>query len=164
MSLICTIYLWREWGEPKSESFTCDFWEKRGFSSSFQDFPFHRSLWSEEKFSKYENLNFSLVSQTQSIFSSDFKLFLSSNSMRHTFSSRIVKTYFHPNIMIHISESNETCFFMILNENPIIWSHVQFFSFRSNFHRWHMILVVQPVCQVWEFKHLLKSESHEDQE
>ena len=66
MSLICTIYLWREWGDPNSESFTCDFREKRGFSSSFQDFSFHQSLWSEENFSKYE-LNFSLVSQTHNI-------------------------------------------------------------------------------------------------
>ena len=114
-------------------------------------------------FSKYENLNFSHIFQTQGILSSNFKLFLSWNPMRHIFSSRIVRTYFHLNRIKYISELNETCFFMILKENPIIWSHVQFFSFRSNFHRPHMILVVQPLCQVWEFKHLLNSKSNEDQ-
>ena len=74
--------------------FTCGFQEKRGFCPSFQDFSSHWSLWSEENFSMYENLNFSLVSQTQSIISINFKLFLSLNSMRHTLSSRIAKTYF----------------------------------------------------------------------
>ena len=53
---------------------------------------------------------------------------------------------------------------MILNENPIIWSHVQFFNFWSNFHCSYMILVVELVCQVWEFKHLHNSESHDDWE
>ena len=164
MILICTIYLWREWGEAKSESFTCDFQEKRGFSSSFQDFPFHRSLLSEQNLFRYENLNFSLVFETQSILSINFKLFLSSNSMRHTFSPQIAKTYFQPNIMKYISESNDTCFFMVLNENPIIWSHVQFFSFWSNFHPLCMILVVHPFCQAYEFKNFLNSKSHEDRE
>ena len=103
--------------------FTCNFWEKRGFCSSFQDFLSHQSLWTEENFSKYENLNFSHIFQTQGILSSNFKLFLSSNPMRHTFSSRIIKTYFSLNLMKYISESNETCF----------W---------SNFHRPCMILVV----------------------
>lgn len=73
MSLICAFYLWREWEELRSESFTCDFQEKRGFSSSFQDFPFHQRLLSEKNFSKYENLNFSLVSQTQNILYINFK-------------------------------------------------------------------------------------------
>ena len=93
--------------------FTCDFRGKRGFCPSFQDFSSHRSLWSEQKFSKYENLNFWHISQTQDILSSNFKLLLSLNPMRHTFSSWIVKTYFHRNLMKYISESNETCFFMI---------------------------------------------------
>jgi hypothetical protein len=105
-----------------------------------------------------------LTHQTQGIISSNFRLFLSLNPMRQTFSSQIVKKKFHPNLMKYISESNETCFFMIMNENPIIWSHVQFFSFWSNFHRPCMILVVQPICQGCDFKHLLNSDSHEDQE
>ena len=45
--------------------------------------------------------------------------------------------------------------------NLIIWSHVHFFSFSSNFHRLHMILVVHPVFQVCDFKNLLNSYSHE---
>ena len=125
--------------------FTCDFREKRGFCLSFQDFSSHRSLWSEKFFSKYKNLNFSHNFQTQSILSSNFKLFLSSNPMRHTFSSRIVKTYFQPNLIKCILESNETCFFMIQNENPIIWIQVQFLSFWSNFHRTCMSLAIQPI-------------------
>ena len=36
-----------------------------------------------------------------------------------------------------------------------------FFSFKAKFHCPHMILVVQPVCQVCEFKNLLNSDSHE---
>jgi hypothetical protein len=48
--------------------FTCDFREKRGFCSNFQDFSSHRSLWSEKNFSKYETLNFSHNFQTQGIF------------------------------------------------------------------------------------------------
>ena len=104
--------------------FTCDFREKRGFCLSFQDFSSHQSLRVREKFSKYENLNFSHIFQTQGILSSNFKLFPSSNPMRHTFSSWIVNTYFQPNLKKYISKLNETCFFMIHNENPIIWSHV----------------------------------------
>ena len=127
MSLICTIYIWREWKEPRSKSFTWDFWEKRGFSLSFQDFPFRRSLLSEKNFSKYENLNFSLVFSTQSTFSPTSKLFLSSNSMRHTFSPRIAKTHFHPNLMKYFSELIETCFFIILHETFILWGHVLLF-------------------------------------
>jgi hypothetical protein len=113
--------------------FTCGFREKRGFCLSFQYFSSHRSLWSEKNFSKYENLKFSHNFQTQGILSSNFKLFRSSNPMRRTFSSQIVKTYFQPNIMKYISESNETCFFMIQNKNPIIWSQVQFFYFLVEF-------------------------------
>ena len=135
--------------------FTWDFWKKRGFCLSFQDFSSHQSLWGEKNFSKFENLNFLHNFQTQGILSSNFKLFLSSNPMRHTFSSQIVKTYFQPNLMKYISKSNETCFFMILNENPNIWSQVQIFSFWSNFHRPCMILIIQPFCQVYKFKHLL---------
>ena len=82
--------------------FTCDFQEKRGFCSSFQDFSSHRSLWVRKNFSKYENLNFSHNFQTQGILSSNFKLFLSSNPMRQTFSSQIVKTYFQPNLIKYI--------------------------------------------------------------
>ena len=63
--------------------------------------------------------------------------------------------------MKDILESNETQFFMILHENPIIWIHVHFFSFWSNFHRLHTILAIQSVCQVCEFRHLLNSNSHE---
>jgi hypothetical protein len=101
-----------------------------------------------------------LCSQFKAFFPSTSKFFFH-RIPQDTFSPRIAKTQFHPNIMKDISESNETCFIMILNENLIILSHVRFFSFRSNFHRPHMILVVQPVCQVCEFKHLLNSESHE---
>ena len=93
--------------------FTCDFQEKRGFCLSFEYFSSDQSLWSEKKISKYENLKFLHVFKTQGILSSNFKLF-SSNPMRHTFSSQIVKTYVHPNLMKYISELNETCFFMIL--------------------------------------------------
>jgi len=139
-----------------------DFQEKRGFNSSFQDFPFHQNLLSEKNFSKYRNSNLSLISQTKRILSITSTLFLSSNSMRHTFSPRIEKTHFHLNLMKYISKLNEICFFMILHENLIIWSHVHFFSFWSIFHRSHIILVVQPVCQVCEFKHLLNFESHEN--
>ena len=135
--------------------------KRRGFSSSFQDLTFHRSLLSEKNFSKYENSNFSLVSQTQSILSITSKPFLSSNSIRHTFSPWIAKTYFHPFLMEDILESNETCFFILLNENPIIWRPVPFFSFWSNFHCSHMILDVHHVCQVWEFKNLFNFDSHE---
>ena len=39
--------------------------------------------------------------------------FLHRTPMRQTFSSRIVRTYFQPNIMKYISKSNETYFFMI---------------------------------------------------
>ena len=93
--------------------FTCDFQEKRGLCPSFQNFSSSRSLRSEKNFSKYENLNFSHNFQTQGILSSNFKLFLSSNPMRQTFSSQIVKTYFQTNLMKYISELNETQFFMI---------------------------------------------------
>ena len=51
--------------------------------------------------------------QTQGILSSNLKLFLSSNPMRHTFSSQIVKKKFQLNLMKYISESNETHLFMI---------------------------------------------------
>ena len=74
--------------------FNCDFRKKRGFCSRFQDFSPHKCLWVRKNFSKYENLNFSHNFQTQGILSSNFKLFLSSNPMRHTFSSRIVKNLF----------------------------------------------------------------------
>ena len=116
---LCNLSLERKRRAQEWE-FTCDFQEKRGFCSSFQYFSSHRSLWSEKNFSKYENLNFSHNFQTQSILSSNFKLFLSSNPMRQTFSSRIIRTYFQPNLMKYISKSNETRFFMIQNENPII--------------------------------------------
>ena len=92
---------------------TCDFQEKRGFCPSFQYFSSHQSLWSEKNFSMYENLKSSHIFQTQGILSSNFKLFLSSNSMRHTLPPQIAKTYFHPNLMKYISKLNETCFFII---------------------------------------------------
>ena len=107
--------------------FTCDFRERRGFCPSFQYFSSNWSLWVRKNFSKYENLKFSLISLIEGIIWSNFKLFLSLNPMRQTFSSRIVKTYFQPNLMKYISKSNDTCFFMIQNENPIVWSHVQIF-------------------------------------
>ena len=91
---LCILALERKMRTQEWE-FTCDFQEKRGFSPSFQDFPFHRSLLSEENFSKYEKLKFSLDFQIKNILSINFKLFLSSSSMRHTISSQIVKTYFH---------------------------------------------------------------------
>ena len=64
--------------------------------------------------------------------------------LRHGFS------VFYLNLMKYISELNETCFFMILNENPIIWSLVQFFSFWSNFHRPHIILVLAQLRITWD--------------
>jgi hypothetical protein len=77
-----------EWKRRSQEwEFTCDFREKRGFCSSFQDFSSHRSLWVRKNFPKYENLNISHNFQTQGILSSNFTLFLSSKPMRHTFSS-----------------------------------------------------------------------------
>ena len=122
---LCTLALESKRRDHEWE-FSCDFGMKRGFCLSFKYFSSHWSLWSEKKISKYESLNFSHNFQTQDILSSNLKLFLSSNPMRHTFSSRIVKTYFQTNLMKYISESNETCFLIIQNENPIIWSHVQF--------------------------------------
>ena len=80
------------------------------------------------------------------------------------FSSRIVRPYFQSNLKKYILESNETCFFMIQKENPIIRSRVQFFSFWSNFHCPCMILAVQPFCQGCEFEHFLNLESHENWE
>lgn len=115
----------------------------------------------EKNLYKYEKSNFSLVFSTQGILSINFKTFSFIEIHETHFSPRIAKTHFHLNLMKDILESNETCFFMILNESIIIWSHLHFFNFWSNFHRLHMILVVQPVCQVSEFKHLLNFESHE---
>ena len=170
MSLIFTFYLWREWEDPGSESLLEFFKRKQDLAWVCQVFPFHPSFsrfsipskfFKWENFYKYEKLNFSLFFLTKTTFPSTWKLFLSSNSMRHTLSPRISKTHFHPNLMKNISDSNETCFFMILHENIIIWSHVHFFSVWSNFHRSHMILVVQPICQVCKFKHFLNSNSHE---
>ena len=81
-----------------------------------------------EKISKYENSNLSLVFSTQSILFINLKTFSFIEFHETLFSPRIVKTQFQPNLMKDILESNETCFFMILHENLIIWSHVHFFS------------------------------------
>ena len=82
--------------------------------------------------------------------------------MRHTLSPRIAKTHFHPNIMNDISESIETCFFMILHENLIICSHLHFFQFLVEFSSLYMILVIHPIFQVCEFKHFLNSNLYEN--
>ena len=54
MSLIFTIYLWREWEDPRSESFTWYFREKRGFSLCFSRFSIPSKFFEWDNFSKYE--------------------------------------------------------------------------------------------------------------
>ena len=81
--------------------------------------------------------------------------------MRLTSLFWIAFTHFHPKLMKYISSSIETCFFMILRKNIILWIHFQNFSFWSKFHCSHMKLVVQSVCQVCEFLHFLNFDSHE---
>ena len=127
---------------------------------SFQDIPFHRSWLSKEKNSNYEKLKFSLVSQTQSIIFINFKLFLSLNSMRHTFSPQIAKTYFtriswntFQNQMRHFSS----------------WSLIKIssYEFMFSFSVFSRIFI----ARIWfwffsqflkfVFKHFLNSESHE---
>ena len=80
--------------------------------------------WVRKNFLSMKTQTSHLFSQLKAFFPPTSKLFLSSNSMKHTFSPRIAKTHFHLNLMKDISKSNETCFFMILHENIIIWSHV----------------------------------------
>ena len=75
MRIICTIYLLREWEEPRSESFTWDFREKRVYSLSFSRFVIPSMFFERENFSKYENSNFSLVFSTQNTLSTNFKTF-----------------------------------------------------------------------------------------
>ena len=58
--------------EAQEWEFIWYFRENRGFSLSFQDFPFHPSWSSEKKNSNYENSNLSLVFSTQSILSINF--------------------------------------------------------------------------------------------
>ena len=154
MSPICTIYLWREREKPRSESLLEFFERKEDLASIFQVFPFHPSFLSDKNFLSMKTQTshpLSLVFSTQSIFSPNFRTFLSSNSMRPTHPPWISFTHFHPNIMKYFSQLIETCFFMILHENLNLWGHVQNFSFWSKFHFSHMKLVVQPVCQVREF-------------
>ena len=120
----------------------------------FQVFPFHQSFSSEKTFLSIKNQTshpLSLVFLAQIIFSHNFKTILSSNSMRPTHPPWIAFTHFHQDLMKYISHWFETCFFMILLENIILWSHAQIFSFLSKFHLMHMKLVIQPVCQVCEF-------------
>ena len=129
---------------------------KENLALNFQVFPFHPSFSSDKTFLSMKTQNYhplSLVFSTQNIFSPNFKkkTFLSSNSMRPTHPPWIAFSHFPLNIMKKFSHSIETCFFMILHENHILWSHVQIFSFWSKFHLPDMKLVTQPVCQVCEF-------------
>lgn len=154
MSLICTIYLWREWEKPRSESLLEIFERKEDLAWAFQVFPFHPSFLSAKTFRSMKTKTFhplSLVFSTQRIFSQNFKTFLSSNSTRPTHPPWIAVTHFHLNLMKKFSHLIETFFLMILHENIILWNHVQNFSFWSKFHLPHMNLVVQLVCQVCEF-------------
>jgi hypothetical protein len=89
----------------------------------------------------------SMKTQTSHLFSQLKELF---HQLQNFFFHRTpLDTLFHHGLqkriftqISYISKSNETCFYMILHENLIIWSHVHFFSFWSNFHHLHMILVV----------------------
>ena len=139
---------------------------KEDLASNFQLLPFHPSFSSDKTFISMKTellIHFYLFSQLKACFHKTSKNF-SFIELHETHSfTMIQKTHFHLNLMKYLLESIETCFFMILHENIIIWSHVHFFNFWSKFHHPHMILVIQHVCQVCEFKHLLNSDSHEKQ-
>ena len=148
MSLICTIYLWREWEEPRSESMLEFFERKEDLAWVVQDFPFHPSFPSL-KTKTFHSLTLSF--STQSILLQTSKLFTHQTPMRPTHLLWIAYTHFHRKLMKNISSSIETCFFMILHENLNLWIHVQNSSFWLKFHLLHMKLVVWPACQVCEF-------------
>ena len=130
---------------------------------SFQDFHSIEVFWVRKSFLSMKNQTSFLFFKHKAFFPSTSNFFFHRIPWDTIFHHELQKAYFHPNLMKDISKLNETCFFMILNENLIIWIHVQFFNFWSNFHRPHMILVVHPVCQVCDFKHFLNSNSHEKQ-
>ena len=60
----------------------------------FQDFPFHPSFLSEKTFLSIKTKTSHLFSQLKALFPQTSKLFLSSNSMRHTLSPQIAKKHF----------------------------------------------------------------------
>ena len=61
MILICTIYLWREWEEPRSESLLEIFERREDLAWVFSRFSNPSNFFEWENFSKYENLNFSSI-------------------------------------------------------------------------------------------------------
>ena len=77
-----------------------------------------------ENFSKYENLNFSHNFQNTKHSFIELQTFSFIEPHETNIFITDCKTYFQSNLMKYISKSNETCFFMIHNVNPIIWSQV----------------------------------------
>ena len=112
MILICTIYLWRD--RSLWVRVYLSFWEERGFSFDFSSFTIPSKFFEGEKFSKYENSNFS----------STFTCFLNS------------KHFFTKLQSFSFIELHET------NTSTLDWKHT--FSFESHeIHltfNWNMFL------------------------